>query len=379
MNPNNGAERVSKAHDPLERIKSDLAARNFHFVDPMPEEVQTDCCICFRILEEPYIMGCCGNRFCKVCIERAMRSETAMWSRQPCPLCKQRHFQMMPDRQLQRLLRHRKVFCLLKEEGCSWIGELDKLQKHLRLQLDGSYMSGVRDVPSCQYVPVVCRDCESVFTRQNILDHKKTCHMREVVCTHCDMYTCFPSNLPLHHAICPSFPVQCPHSCSLRSYKRIDLKAHLRSTCPLHRVRCVYHFAGCEGHLLRREMPHHMEANAKEHLSLVTSKYKDLEAKYNNIKKNTTELKATKFLYVSNLPPTVHEQMLHSRFGQFGVVSNIDIIPSKNAAVIEFASDDGYTRALSASRFPVNLLQHSLAVTLMYSSPRPGRTCTPLC
>lgn len=115
-----------------------------------------------------------------------------------------------------------------------------------------------------------------------------------------------------------------------------------------------------------------MEANTKKHLLLLTSKYKDLEAKYENMKTNTTESKATKFLYISNLPPAVHEQMLHSRFGQFGTVSSITIIPSKRAAIIEFASDDGYTRTLSAARlFRVNLLKHSLEVTLMHSSPAP--------
>jgi hypothetical protein len=108
-------------------------------------------------------------------------------------------------------------------------------------------------------------------------------------------------------------------------------------------------------------MIEHMKTNFKEHLSLLSSKY-------NNLKKNTTESDATKFLYITNLPHAANEQMLHSRFGQFGKVSSINIIPSTSAAIIEYGTNDGYTRLLSTSQlYPINLLKNSLKVTLMYS------------
>lgn len=132
---------------------------------------------------------------------------------------------------------------------------------------------------------------------------------------------------------------------------------------------CEYHYADCEVCMLRRDMPDHLEKNTEKHLSLVSSKYKDIEVKYDNLKENTTESKAIKFLYVSNLPSAAHNQMLHSRFGEFGVVSKIDMVPSRSAAIIEFAMNGGYANTLSASRHQINLLKHSLHVTPMYSSP----------
>ena len=38
------------------------------FVDP-PQELQTECAICLHVVREPYLVDCCGYRFCRVCIE----------------------------------------------------------------------------------------------------------------------------------------------------------------------------------------------------------------------------------------------------------------------------------------------------------------------
>lgn len=140
----------------LERIKSDLAARNVKFVEPMPKEIQTECSICLSVLLEPYIVECCSNRFCKTCIE-----SVALF-RQPCPLCKCTSFQKIPDKHLQRLLKQRKVYCLLKDEGCAWTGEMDTLQKHLQLTVEGLswvQMLGVQEVTAWEYVIALSASC----------------------------------------------------------------------------------------------------------------------------------------------------------------------------------------------------------------------------
>lgn len=350
----------------LDRVKSDLAARNVDFVKAMPEEIQTECSICLSILLEPHIVECCGNRFCKTCIGSVVQA------RQPCPLCKQRNFQKIPDKQLQRLLNQREVYCLLKKEGCKWTGEMDKLQKHLDLTKVSLQWEGIlnlrqsQDAVCCGYVPTKCPHCRLKFLRHSLKDHKVVCPMREIKCVYCDEYSCPAQDLLGHYKSCPSFLVPCPHGCALKTHKCKDLTHHLEKECPLHEVQCDYHFAGCEVLMLRSKMSDHMEANVKEHLLLVSTKYKDLEVEYKNLKKNTTESETTKFLYISNLPPTASESHLHSRFGQFGLVSKIDMIPSRSAAIIEFASDEGYTRTLSyAHKYPINLLKHSMKVTPM--------------
>ena len=354
---------VTEGDKVLERVRSDLATRNVDFVKPMPEEIQIECSICLSILLEPHIVECCGNRFCKACIDGVVQC------RQPCPLCKQRSFQKIPDKQLQRLLKQREVYCLLKDKGCKWTGEMNKLQEHLDLSKVQEGILKLRvaqDTTCCGYVPTKCPHCRLEFLRHSLKEHVVVCPMRKVKCMYCHEYSSPVRDLPDHYRSCPSFLVPCPHGCALKKHKRKDLAHHLENECPLHEIKCDYHFAGCEVVMLRSKMSDHMEANMKEHLSLVSTKYKDLEAKYENLKKNTTESETTKFLYISNLPPAASESHLHSRFGQFGVVSKIDMIPSRSAAIIEFASDESYTRTLSfSSKYPINLLRYSMKVTPM--------------
>ena len=80
----------------------------------------------------------------------------------------------------------------------------------------------------------------------------------------------------------------------------------------------------------------------KKHLSLLSSKYIDIETKYENLMKGVVlESKSLgeegiAYIYVSNLPLGVHEQMLRSRFGQFGAISRVDMVPARNSAIVEF-------------------------------------------
>ena len=86
----------------LQRVKSEAIAPSFQFVEALPEEILSECAICLGVLKEPHIVGCCGNRFCKKCIN------SVLWARKPCPLCMSKYFQNMPDVHLQRLLSQRK-------------------------------------------------------------------------------------------------------------------------------------------------------------------------------------------------------------------------------------------------------------------------------
>lgn len=349
----------------LEHVKSDLAARNVQFVEPMPKEVDIECTVCLSILLEPYIVECCGHRFCKVCIE------AIAMARQPCPLCKARIFQRIPDKHLQRLLQQRKVYCLLRDEGCKWTGEMHKLNHHLQIGT-GLHASlwGMQTAVACEHVPIPCPQCKLLFSRRDMSDHETECLMREVKCCYCGVYSCPLRDVSEHYENCPSFPVLCPNKCALETHTREDLQPHLDNECPLEQMKCEYHYAGCEVTMLRGEMPDHLEKNMKKHLTLLTEKYKDIESKYENLKANTTESNDIRYLHISNLPEAAHCDVLHSRFGQFGAVTRIDMVPSRNEAIIVFANSSGYTNALSYAQYhQVNLLKHSLRVTPMYSNP----------
>ena len=92
-----------------------------------PKELQSECSICLSILCEPYTVDCCGNKFCRTCIKRVEDEN------KPCPLCNIA-FTSVRDRQLERQLNERAVYCKNKDKGCNWIGELSQLKKHLNLE-----------------------------------------------------------------------------------------------------------------------------------------------------------------------------------------------------------------------------------------------------
>ena len=95
-------------------------------VEPL-RDVQWDCPICLLIVREPQLVSCCGLRFCRSCIEQIQRRG------HPCPHCQTRFAQVVPDAQLNRLLLHKRVYCINKDAGCQWAGGLKEAEKHVRV------------------------------------------------------------------------------------------------------------------------------------------------------------------------------------------------------------------------------------------------------
>lgn len=371
------SEQSSKLAKLLERIKSDVDAQNFDFLESLPKEIQTECSICLHMLKEPYIVECCGYRFCKQCITSI--------AGQPCPLCKSAWFQKLPDKQLQRLLNQRKVYCLLKAEGCTWEGEMDKVYQHLQLDCllkaeectwegemgnDSSVVltesSGTK-ITLCDYVPVTCTYCMLALKRKDMSDHKSVCVKKEVECEYCNTTMSVTSISSHHKHFCLQYPEHCRNNCTLKIFTRNDLYKHLKTDCPLEKIECEY---GCGASVFRKEMADHIKESTEEHLSLVFSRYKKMKENYKTLKDRISRSKGYKdieFILVSNLSENTHEQMIQSRFGQIGTVRLVQMIPSHNAAIIEFEHKEVYSRVIEQSH-SINLLKHRLKVTPIYST-----------
>ena len=111
----------------LSRIETKSKSRSKHltqgryecaFIDELPKHLQTECSVCLCVLREPCLVDCCGNRFCRTCID-AVKAE-----RKPCPLCNTPFTAVVLDKQLQRTLNELRVYCSNKKSGCEWTGEL---------------------------------------------------------------------------------------------------------------------------------------------------------------------------------------------------------------------------------------------------------------
>ena len=368
-------------------IKSNVESLQCNFVDPFPKEVQTDCSICLHLLKEPYVVGCCGYRFCKLCLVPTIKC---------CPLCKTYHFDKLPDKQLERLLNQRVVHCALQDSGCSWTGELCKLSSHVGFDNSSSKMV-------CEYLPIPCTFCNDYCRRMDLQSHQEICESRPSICTYCS-YECLFKNLSTHLKICPKFPRPCKNDCcDDKHFTQAEMDAHLTNDCPLEMITCEYQFAGCGMRFLRKDLEEHMEGRLKLHLHLMTAKYEQLQdkeqnapcalqklkAENENLSEQITELsviieqlvtenemlreseerkREILHLTVTNLPPGVTKHNLKCVFGQFGTVDDI-VLNKPHNAIINYSERYEYEKAIAVSSTRgINLLKHRLRVQVNYSA-----------
>ena len=101
------------------------------FVDAIPKELQTECSICLHTVRDPYMVDCCGYRFCKGCI-----MPIYLKLARKCPLCNCTFSTVVPDKLLLRTLNERLVYCMHKEAGCDWTGKLIDPDQHLNAMPD---------------------------------------------------------------------------------------------------------------------------------------------------------------------------------------------------------------------------------------------------
>ena len=136
------------------------ATEVIEYVAPPPEELT--CSICLQVLCDPTLTSCCGQHFCRGCIDRVMARGHM------CPLCNEKGFQTFLDKATLRKVRELKVYCKLKVKGCGWVGELGALERHLDVA-NGS----------CEFVDVECEfsviGCVGKMPRRDRESHSCEC------------------------------------------------------------------------------------------------------------------------------------------------------------------------------------------------------------
>lgn len=318
------------------------------FVKPVHDDLQSECSICLHVLREPYLVGCCGYRFCRTCIEPLQKKS------RHCPLCKET-FTSFPDKQLERILNEKLVYCPHKETGCKWEGKLAALEGHLNPKPAGS-------VAGCYHHKEMC--CPHCNTRYFFPDHLKTCPSKIVICTYCKGHADTALRVKsTHHNECPMYPVDCPNDCGAKPFRK-DIHDHLDFVCPLTVVKCDLACAGCDAELRRKDMKEHLDSSSSEHLQMAKLKITALTQRIDE-----EAMKPIKFLSVTNLNWNTDESMLRSVFGQFGKVADVhyneDFDPE--LATIQYVDEDSARRALSRSRgIGINLKSNRLCLSPVF-------------
>ena len=178
----------------------------------------------------------------------------------PCPLCKQKIATSIPDRQLERLLNEKLVYCSNKKSGCKWTGELGRFEtSHL--------------MNECLYAQVLCSQCQRVNVKRHAMRNhmQNKCARRIMVCTYCKSYSAAYEDLGrIHHPVCPFFPEPCPKGCGAKPFRK-NIAKHLANSCPKNPQPCPFHVVGCTKKLAGRQMENHLHDRAvlTSHLSNV--------------------------------------------------------------------------------------------------------------
>ena len=220
------------------------------FVDQVPEDYF--CKLCKHVAREPNIISCCGECFCKACIDVIIQDK------KPCPSCESNDIKALGLQvKYQRKILALEVRCTMKDRGCEWTGQLQHLEAHLDVTTG-----------DCEYVDVECPiKCVQKVQKRNVDTHlANECPNRDYRCPHCNFANKYHV-VSKHFDVCPYYPIACPNRCGV-TFERDDLQDH-RKMCRLEEVQCVFTSAGCQAKFIRENEDEHMDQNTQKHLALI--------------------------------------------------------------------------------------------------------------
>ena len=193
------------------------------FVQSSPDDLL--CKICHYTVHDAILSVCCGQSFCKFCLDGYLKSEVIIHS--SCPYCCEENFQSVPDRKTARHVLSLQVFCPNKSQGCSWVGELRSMDDHLNKNSTTSNIG-------CLFTEVCCsNECGVVIQRRLLEDHiKLECELRQVKCEYCGSTGSYQLSNGSHQQECPKYLMECPNHCEAGHVRREEMSIHFEE-CPL--------------------------------------------------------------------------------------------------------------------------------------------------
>ena len=281
------------------RVNMETTGYDCDFVDDVPKEIQSDCSICLLILREPFLVQCCGNRFCRACLERI--TKVAAVHEASCPLCKQTMTAAIHDKQLERTLKEKVVYCSNKASGCTWTGELGQLEEgHLKANPPQDQL-----MDGCPYVQLLCPQCKKTEVQRHAMKSHvlSECPRRMAVCTYCKKYrNTYDNIVSVHHLVCPHVPEPCPKGCGAKPLRK-NISNHLAHSCPKNSLPCPFRIVGCTEMVVGSRMEVHLWDSFASHLSSVEKAIIERDAQLRTL---TMDIKK-KDLEVRNLTETNYQ------------------------------------------------------------------------
>ena len=281
---------VQSSRPPRPSSRARPCGYDCEFVERPPPQVQYECPVCLQVLRDPQQTTCCGNSFCKVCIDRVVKDGI------PCPTCNAVAFSIFPNKGLRRTLGGFRVYCSNKDEGCEWVGELGDIERHLN-----SKPSPERQLEGCLFEEVACVYCTCLFQRRYIHEHQSNkCPKRQFQCEYCGEIDSYEIITEIHLQKCPSFPIACHQHCG-ENVQRQEMDYHVSQDCSMTIVDCDYQEFGCEVRPARKDLSTHITESVADHTAMLAkSLCKEEKAKAQFMRKVEEDAKAQAGLSADN-------------------------------------------------------------------------------
>ena len=309
---------------------------DYDFIDLVPDRLI--CFICTKVMRDPQLMVCCGQKFCASCLQNFLEAHPTP----SCPYCQATEegivkFQYVVEKGLKNEIESFHIKCSNHDKGCDWTGEMTNLQRHFspdsgrfRASLEGCAFFEIRcscwhwtgerrhheehlrsDKGCPDYLvqcPNKCQGGNTKVLRKHLSNHlNNRCEYRLRSCQYCREHMW--NDRSSHESICPKFPTECPNICGKEGLVRETIEAH-HQTCKYDVIPCEHADVGCEEKVRRQDMPQHMVSAQKQHLEMITKACKKLNEELEGVKLDMTqradvaihELKLVEQKYSFSLP-----------------------------------------------------------------------------
>ena len=267
----------------------------YRFIDGDPPTKYV-CSICTFVARQPQQTSCCGNIFCKNCLE-LLKYKCKNFT---CPICRCNPLDYFNDRRVEREINALEIYCpnnkgeimLPRDEEslsklknnennndiCQWKGILKEIESHLQV---------------CPFHIVPCTNkCGDLILRQELQYHlTKECRERVVNCRYCQEQGAYQVICNSHIETCPGYPVTCSNDGCKQIIKRHFMKNH-RDICPKQLIPCRYNDIGCEVLMKREDQSKHDEIYMKMHLDMAVDVVRYFETAIEDIQEENDAYKA---------------------------------------------------------------------------------------
>ena len=250
---------------------------DYKFVDGEPPNKYI-CTICTLVSCDPQQASCCGNVYCKSCLQQLKD----IGQHFNCPTC--RHDltnNYFPDRRADLEIKSLQVYCTNISKSCSWKGRLKDIDDHLQ---------------QCPNQILSCTNgCGKNIERKQLQHHlENNCPKRLVKCRYCNEKENTFQFITKHHLkVCPQYPIQCTNTGCSKKVPRSQMITH-KESCPKEIISCEYSTIGCVETMKREEQEEHNEQSMNEHLQMAVKEIADLKSVKETSDREIADLKRAK-------------------------------------------------------------------------------------